>query len=106
LLQNEKEKSEDEVVYEHNLPGMPPSNFADVESYELRTYNRGAVLANIVERYHDQRINKIPAKDMTMCLREIDAYLLDIAGAEVADAKAAMVVHLTERGMLSENFTA
>lgn len=106
MQQNANEKSEEEVVYEHNQAGMPPSAFNDVEDYELRTYNRGAVLANIVERYHDQRINKIPAKDMAMCLREVEAYFLDIKPAEVNDAKAAMVIHLTERGMLDENLIA
>ena len=103
LLPNENEEN---VQYEHNQPGALPATFNDVDDHTLRTYNRGAVLANIVERYIDQKLGAIPAKDMTMCMREVSQYLHEITPHEVDDAKASMVEHLRVRGLLNAYTTA
>ena len=89
---------EEEVHYEHNDAGMPPSSFEDVEDVNLRTYNRGAVLANIFERYVDAASRKMQAKDLTMCVREIRKYLDSLPEHERDDANASMHVHLHMRG--------
>lgn len=94
-------ENEENVQYKHNEPGAAPSTFNDVEDHILRNYNRGAVMCNILERYIDPRQGAIPAKDMTMCLREISEYLSGIADHEVEDAKASMVEHLKVRGLLN-----
>ena len=103
MLPNENEEN---VQYKHNEPGAAPSTFNDVDDPNLRNYNRGAVICNILERYIDQKLGAIPAKDMTMCLREIGQYLGGIPDHEVEDAKAAMVVHLELRGLLNANIVA
>ena len=89
---------ESEIVYEHNLHGMAPANFTDVEDEKLRTYNRGAVLANIFERYVDPVKGSLTPKDLTMCIREIQQYLLDIPEHERNAANVSMHEHLTARG--------
>lgn len=94
-------ENEENVQYEHNQPGALPATFNDVEDAVLRTYNRGAVLANIIERYVDPKQGAIPAKDMTMCMREIGQYLHEITPHEVDDAKASMVEHLRVRGLIN-----
>ncbi|MCP4364986.1 MAG: hypothetical protein GY800_06760 [Planctomycetes bacterium] len=97
MQQNASEENE-AVEYDHNLPGMPPSTFEDVDDPELRIYNRGAVLANIFERYVDREKRTLLPKDMTMCIREIQQYLDFLPEHERADANASMRVHLEERG--------
>lgn len=94
-------ENEENVQYEHNDPGTPPSTFNDVDDPILRTYNRGAVLANILERYIDPKLGAIPAKDMTMCLREVERYLVELPQHERDDAKASLVEHLNLRGLLN-----
>lgn len=96
MQQNANE--ENEIVYEHNSAGMPPSSFNDVDDVQLRTYNRGAVLANIFERYVDAASRKMLPKDLTMCVREIRSYLDSLPKHERDDANASMHVHLHARG--------
>ena len=103
LQQNANEESE--IVYDHNKAGMPPSSFTDVDDPQLRTYNRGAVLANIFERYVDARSRQLLPKDLTMCVREIKSYLESLPKHERDDANASMHVHLEARGY-RENITA
>lgn len=89
---------ENEIVYNHNLSGMAPANFTDVEDEELRRHNRGAVLANIFERYVDPIKGSLKPKDLMMCIREIQQYLLEIPEHERDAANASMHEHLTARG--------
>ena len=93
-------ENEENVQYEHNKAGSPPSTFEDVEDPVLRTYNRGAVMANILERYIDRSIGGIPAKDMAMCTKEVGTYLGALPRHERDEAKASMVEHLKIRGLL------
>lgn len=95
MQQNENEEN---VVYAHNLRGSAPSSFADVKDETLRTYNRGAVLANIFERYVNPKTGKMEARDLTMCLREIHEYLVNLPEPERQHAHASMFVHLENRG--------
>ena len=93
-------ENEENVQYEHNKAGSPPSTFEDVEDPVLRTYNRGAVMANILERYIDRKLGAIPATDMSMCMREIGTYLGLLPAHQQDEAKASMIEHLKMRGLL------
>lgn len=103
MLQNVNEENVEH--YSHNEPGMPPSTFIDVEDYALRTYNRGAVLANIFERYVNPRTRTLLPRDLLLCTREIKQYLNDLPEAERNDANAAMHIHLEERGYRERPYT-
>jgi len=90
----EKEKT-------HNLKGMPPSTFGDIVDKDLRSYNRGAVLANIYERHtsEDSRGNiQLTSRDLASCTREIDNYLYGMSRRERQTAREQMMVHLRIRG--------
>jgi hypothetical protein len=101
LLQHANEKNEETVEYDHNKSGMPPSSFNDVEDVELRTHNRGAVMANMFERYVDHRTMTILPKDLLMFTREVQQYLNELPDGEREDATASMHVHLEMRGWRS-----
>ena len=73
-------------------------DFNDVEPRELRDYNRGAVLANIHDKYVGD--NGIHPQAMESWLRELNAYLSRIPAEEVPTAKNAMVTHLNKRGQM------
>jgi hypothetical protein len=79
---------------------MPPSDFSDIEDAALRHKNRGAILANIFERYVDDRCTppRLLAKDFAICMREIDNYSTRIPRHERGLAKGEMMRHLKERG--------
>lgn len=95
MLQNEN------VEYTHNLKGMPPAAFHDIEDPILRAKNRGAILANIFERYvtEDGYGNmSLQPKDFAMCTRDISAYLDRMPKRDRAPARRAMFDHLDQRG--------
>lgn len=90
-----------ESEYSHNYVGAKPSTFHDVEDKELRDMNRGAILANIFERYttKDFRGNEqLLPKDFSLMARELDEYLSRIPQKERGYANKCMRVHLKERG--------
>lgn len=96
-----QKENEESVHYSHNDAGTLPATFCDVEDETLRHFNRGAVLANIFERYVDKVTRKLLQKDFVMCIREIEQYLGLIDKDEHDDAKASMRVHLEDRGYLN-----
>lgn len=92
---------EEEKTYTHNLRGTSPSLFNDVHDVRLRNQNRGAILANIFERYtykNHKGEKSLIAKDFPLMLREIEKYLSQIPNDEHEDAKKEMVKHLEDRG--------
>lgn len=98
------QKSEnEEVEYAHNLAGAPPADFSDVENPMLRAKNRGAVLANIFEKYVTEtpKGTFLAADDFAMCTREMDAYFERMPDEEKVWARRQMMVHLERRGYKS-----
>jgi len=83
---------------EHNKLGMPPSTFNDIKDVYLRDRNRGAILANIFERYVDEKTNTLLPKDLSLCTRAIDQYIGRIPKKQRLGARDAMISHLTLRG--------
>lgn len=85
----------------HNRRGMPPAIFDDIEDADLRAYNRGAILANIYERYVSDDVNGdkcLTARDFNLCSRDIDEYLQRMPRRERAKARVQMFIHLGNRG--------
>ncbi len=72
------------------------SDFNDVNSEELRHYNRGQVMANIFEQY--SLGNSIPANRFKEYLREALEYLARIPSQEQQAAKDAHRNEMTRRG--------
>ena len=73
-------------------------DFNDIESRQLRDYNRGAVLANIHDKYVVE--GKIGNQAMKSWLQELNAYLSRIPVAEIGSAKDAMKLHLKKRDVI------
>ena len=73
-------------------------DFNDIESAELRAYNRGAVLANIHDKYVVE--GKIASHAMKAWLAELHGYLKRIPAAEIGSAKDAMKLHLKKRDVI------
>ena len=73
-------------------------DFNDLESRELRDYNRGSVLANIHDKYVVD--GEISSKNMDAWLRELKAYLDRIPVAEIGSAKDSMRLHLIKRDVI------
>lgn len=96
-----QQQNEENVHYSHNNREELPATFCDVEDEILRNFNRGAVLANIFERYVDKRTKRLMGHDFVRCIREIEQYLGLIPENEQADAKASMRIHLEERGYVN-----
>jgi len=99
LEQNENEESE--VFYAHNNTKTNPSLFNDVEESDLRHANRGAIMANIFERFTTENaagVKQLLPKDFSTMTRDMDAYLTSIPSPERGKAKQYMRKHLTERG--------
>ena len=97
MQQREREESEKT----HNLEGMPPSDFSDVDDKDLRNRNRGAVLANIYERYTETNAKGqvyLTAKNLATCTREMDKYLEGMSRRDRQNAREAMMRHLHNRG--------
>ena len=97
----EKENVESEKYYAHNNKGERPSSFNDVTNRDVRHANRGAILANIFERYTTetpQGNKQLLPKDFAMMTREMDNYLSGIPRHEKGKAKESMMEHLKERG--------
>ena len=90
----------------HNLNGRLPSDFSEVEGVELRNQNRGAVLANIYERYttedSDGGVYLLP-QDFRLCTRELEHYMARIPRNEKHAAKSQMYLHLEKRGFSMGN---
>jgi len=84
---------------------MPPAIFDDVEDKTLRIRNRGAILANIFERYTTStpKGDVLLPKDLAMCMRELDEYYSRMPKHEVRAAKDAMMTHLKDRGYATKN---
>lgn len=101
MQQSEEGQSE----YAHNLRGAPPAVFEDVDDYELRAYNRGAVLANIYESYVTEapRGTQLLAKDFALCTRDLDSYFSMMPEHERGDARKAMMEHLARRGYVTKD---
>jgi hypothetical protein len=72
------------------------SDFSDVEDYGLRSYNRGAVLANLLEDYYLSL--KTPSNSFKAFLDSKDEYLLNIPRIEHQAAMDMMHYHLKQRG--------
>lgn len=72
------------------------SDFSDVEDKYLRSYNRGAVLANLLEDYYLSL--KTPSNSFKAFLDSKDEYLLNIPRTEHQDAMDMMHLHLKKRG--------
>lgn len=72
------------------------SNFKDVSDLELRTQNRGAVMANLFEDYY--RDCQTASYSFKTFLESIDEYLEGVPLKEVVKAKEAMKLHLIQRG--------
>ncbi len=90
-----------ENVHSHNLDGAAPSTFNDVENMCLKHRNRGAVLANIYERYtsEDAKGNvQLTQSDFVLCTREMDKYLSGMSRRDRQHAREEMMVHLENRG--------
>ncbi len=73
-------------------------DFNDLESRELRDYNRGAVLANIHDKYLSDQ-GTIHNRAMRGWLNELSDYLARIPNGEHQSAKDAMKLHLMKRGV-------
>ena len=73
-------------------------DFNDIEPRSLRDYNRGAVLANIHDKYVVE--GKIASRAMENWLKELQSYLSRIPVAEVGSAKDAMKLHLQKRDVI------
>ena len=73
-------------------------DFNDIESAELRAYNRGAVLANIHDKYVID--GAISSKAMPAWIAELKRYLDRIPVAEIGSAKDAMKLHLRKRDVI------
>lgn len=73
-------------------------DFNEIESEELRAYNRGAVLCNIYEKHVIE--GAIPTPSIKYWLEEVSAYLARIPPKEVTGAKEAFQIHLTKRGLM------
>lgn len=89
----------------HNLDGSPPSDFSEIKDLKLRAANRGAVLANIFERYTTEDCNggvHLLPQDFRICTREIDHYMARIPRNEKGQAKKEMYSHLDKRGFSME----
>lgn len=76
--------------------GKELHDFNDIESRELRDYNRGAVLANIHEQYVTDGV--LQGGVLRQWLEAINSYLNRIPSDEHQSAKDAMSLHLTKRG--------
>ncbi len=72
------------------------SNFTDVNSDELRHYNRGQVMANIFEQY--SLGSSIPVNRFKEYLREILEYLVRVPSQEQEAAKASHRNEMARRG--------
>ena len=97
LEQIEKEEKE----FAHNLRGSKPSTFHDVEDGDLRAKNRGAILANIFERYTSKDTRgseQLLAKDFSLMARELEVYLERLPKGDRGAANQCMRLHLQERG--------
>lgn len=97
----QKENEESEKHYAHNNKGTNPAGFEDVEENELRHANRGAIMANIFERYTTstpQGNSQLLSKDFASMSRELNAYVLNIPKKERGKAKKCMIDHLEKRG--------
>ncbi len=73
-------------------------DFNDIENEELRAYNRGAVLANIHEKYC-KKTGGVPSMFMQHYINDMTSYLQRIPLNEVQGAKESMKVHLKKRGL-------
>jgi len=90
-----------EKEFSHNNRGNAPSNFANTEIEGWRAVNRGAILANIFERYTITDLtgaSKLNARDFKLMLGEMASYLKGLTTKEAADARKEMRVHLLKRG--------
>ena len=70
-------------------------DFNDLESRDLRDFNRGAVLANIHDKYVID--GNIHNRAMKAWLMDLNAYLSRIPVAEIEGAKESMKLHLKKR---------
>ena len=96
-----QQKENEEREYQHNYRGSKPSTFTDVEDAELRNSNRGAILANIFERYttKDSRgREQLQARDFSLMTRELEDYLSRLPRMERGIAQSHMRAHLSKRG--------
>lgn len=91
MQQNVSEKNE-------NLDNHLVTVFDEVANEGLRAKNRGAIMANIFERYVDQRTGRLPIRDFGLMSREMDSYTSRIPKKERALAKKEMHLHLANRG--------
>jgi len=71
------------------------SDFSDIESEDLRNFNRGAVLANIHSKY--VRGDSIPTSLIANWLEDLHAYLKRLPVKEIEGAKESMRLHLSKR---------
>ncbi len=70
-------------------------DFNDINLRELRDYNRGAVLANIHEKYCEET----EGIALQHYLKDMTSYIQRIPLNEVQGAKDSMKVHLKKRGL-------
>ena len=73
------------------------NDFNEVENRQLRSYNRGAVLANIYDK-HFKNTKQIKVTSFADMLGEISAYLDKIPDNEKGEAQSEMILHLRKRG--------
>ncbi len=73
-------------------------DFNDIENEELRAYNRGAVLANIHEKYCEET-GGVASILMQHYINDMTSYIQRIPLNEVQSAKESMRVHLNKRGL-------
>ena len=71
-------------------------DFSDIENVELRTQNRGAILANIFEDYYKE--SQTASYSFKFYLELSEGYLELFPLKEHASIKEAMTEHLSKRG--------
>ncbi len=77
------------------------SDFNDIESEELRAYNRGVIMANIHERYIGET-GVLAANHYQYYIKEIIAYTSRFPVNEQKGAHEAMTMHLKKRGYVDD----
>ncbi len=91
-----------ELEFPHNYKGTDPSLFLDIEDVNIRCSNRGAILANIFERYTTRNTRTgakhVLPKDLSMMLGEMDVYLSHFPSEERGQCRRMMEYHLSKRG--------
>lgn len=74
------------------------SLFNNVEDFDLKSHNRGVVIANIIEEHYDVVSNRVSTRGLSLIL----GYFNEIPALERKAAHSSLKSELTKRGIKYE----